>query len=59
MNHDLRKTWTDYEDELLLDLISEDMPFREIANHLGRTRNACIGRMSRLSKALDNGKQKS
>ncbi len=43
------KPWTMNEDIYLLESISEDHPTREIAAHLGRTRNSVIGRYDRLT----------
>jgi hypothetical protein len=53
-NH--KRGWSQADDDLLMDLIAEDIPFREIAPKLGRTRNACIGRWHRLYENITKGK---
>jgi hypothetical protein len=52
MKNHFRRGWTQAEDEMMFDLVSEDTPFRIIAEKIGRTRNACIGRWNRLLKDL-------
>ena len=54
MENHFRGPWTHLEDEILLELVSDGMRFRKIAERIGRTRNACIGRMHRLAQRLDN-----
>jgi hypothetical protein len=43
-------SWTETEDQLLQQLVSEGLPTREIGKRLGRTRNAVCGRVFRLRK---------
>lgn len=49
----MTRPWLPAEDDLLMDLVAEDIPFRDIAKRLGRTRNACIGRMFRIRKEIE------
>jgi hypothetical protein len=53
--HQHIRPWTDEEDEMLLEMVGDEILYRDIAAKLGRTRNSCIGRMHRLAKMLDNG----
>lgn len=49
-----RRPWTEQDDDLMMEMLSNEMRFREIAKRLNRTRNACIGRMHRLTQKVED-----
>jgi hypothetical protein len=53
MQNHFRRSWSQQEDDLLMDMVAEDLKFRDIAAQLGRSRNSCIGRMFRLREQIE------